>query len=54
VSDDLLVSLPIRNGMLRPLDTFVGHPYVQAICEGCGFMVQLSTTVLGLTGNAAK
>jgi hypothetical protein len=50
VSDDLMVSLPIRHGMLRPLDTFVGHPYVQAFCEHCGYMVQVSSTVLGLTG----
>ena len=50
VSDDLVVSLPIRHGMLRPLDTFVGHPYVQVLCEHCGYMVQVSSTVLGLTG----
>ena len=50
VCDDLMVSLPIRNGVLRPLDRFVGHPYAQAFCDHCGFMVQVSSTVLGLTG----
>jgi hypothetical protein len=37
--------------VLRPLDTFVGHPYVQVLCEHCGMMVNLSSTVLGLTGS---
>lgn len=50
VTDELMVSLPIRDGVLRPLDAFVGHPYVQAFCEHCGVMVQVSSTVLGLTG----
>lgn len=54
VSDDLMVSLPIRNGELRPLATFVGHPYVQILCERCGVMVMVSSTVLGLTGGSGK
>lgn len=50
VGDDLVVSLPLRNGVLRPLDTFVGHPYVQVLCEHCGLVASISSTVLGLTG----
>lgn len=54
MSEDLVVSLPIRNGMLRPLDTFVGHPYVQVLCEDCGVVTSLSSQVLGLTGSGGK
>ncbi len=50
VADQLMVSLPIRNGVLRPLDTFVGQPYAQALCEACGFVVHVSSSVLKLTG----
>lgn len=51
VAEDLVVSLPIRDGALRPLATFVGHPYVQVLCEDCGVVTNLSSQVLGLTGS---
>jgi hypothetical protein len=50
VAEELVVSLPIRDGALRPLATFVGHPYVQLLCDHCGLVTNLSSQVLGLTG----
>lgn len=54
MAEDLVVSLPIRDGALRPLATFVGHPYVQVLCEHCGLVTNLSSQVLGLTGSGVK
>lgn len=49
VGSEIVVSLPITDGVLRPLETFTGHPYVQIVCGHCGFMAQVSSSVLGLT-----
>lgn len=54
VGDEVVVALPIKDGALRPLETFVGHPFVQIICGHCGFMAHVSSSVLGLTPGSTE